>query len=94
MEVVKAEQVRRSLNTLSSDDRNRVDTWLSYFERDYSFVKEHSVQIQLNNQPVFMFVTSTDVRIFYSIDTAAKRITILNIAKKETILSSGSFQGA
>ena len=40
-----------------------------------------------------MFVTSTNVRIFYTVNELSQTIVITHIANKETILSSGSIPG-
>ena len=36
-----------------------------------------------------MFRTSTDLRIFYTVDLPNKTITVINLATRDTILASG-----
>ncbi len=94
MQVVLAEPVQRSLATPSRDDRERVQTWFNYlsdWDRD-PFVRDHSVPLQVEGKDVFMFRTSTDVRIFYTID--AEVLTVINVARKETVEASGRLDGA
>jgi mRNA-degrading endonuclease RelE of RelBE toxin-antitoxin system len=92
MQVVLSERVQTVINTLSRDDRERVHTWFGYlrnWEED-TFVKARSVTLNVQGQPVYMFRTSTDVRIFYTVDQQAKTVNVIDIATKDTILSSGN----
>jgi mRNA-degrading endonuclease RelE of RelBE toxin-antitoxin system len=92
MQVILSERVKTFLKTLSRDDRERVQTWFGYlrhWEED-AFVKSQSVMLSVQGQPVYMFRTSTDVRIFYTVDLQGKTVTVIDIATKDTILSSGS----
>src|SRR3954463_5714257 len=92
MQVLLSEKVKTALHTLSRDDRERVQTWFGYlrnWEEDM-FVKAQSVPLTVQGQSVYMFRTSTDVRIFYTVDLPSKTVTVIDIATRETILSSGS----
>jgi mRNA-degrading endonuclease RelE of RelBE toxin-antitoxin system len=92
MQVVLSERVKTALNTLGRDDRDRVHTWFGYlrnWEED-PFVRSQSVTLNVQGQSVFMFRTSTEVRIFYTVDTQSKTVHVIDIATKDTILSSGS----
>jgi mRNA-degrading endonuclease RelE of RelBE toxin-antitoxin system len=96
MKVQISERVKTVLNTLSHDDRDRVVTWFQYLERWEAdpFVKAHSVQLTVQGQTVYLFQTSTDIRIFYTVDHERQVIVVLDVTKKETILSSGSVAGS
>lgn len=92
MQVMLSERVKTALNTLSRDDRERLQTWFSYlgnWEED-AFVRSQSVSLNVHGQSVYMFRTSTEVRIFYTVDLQSKTIHVIDIATKDTILSSGS----
>jgi hypothetical protein len=94
MKLIIAEPVRIALNTLSNGDRQRVQAWLDRlrnWEND-QFVQSQSVSLDLGGREVRMLRTSTDLRIFYTIDQDT--ITVLDVARKETILSSGNITGA
>jgi mRNA-degrading endonuclease RelE of RelBE toxin-antitoxin system len=91
MQVILSERVKTALNTLSRDDRERVHTWFDYlrnWEED-AFVKSRSVTLNVQGQSVYMFRTSTAVRIFYTVDEQSKTVSVVDIATKDTILSSG-----
>ena len=92
MQVTLSQRVKTALNTLSRDDRERVHTWFAYlrnWEED-TFVRSQSVMLNVQGQPVYMFRTSTEVRIFYTVDLQSKTVTVIDIATRDTILSSGS----
>lgn len=93
MRVTITESVRRSLNTLSPEDRNRVETWFSYLETMDPYARANSQTLVIDGQTVYMFVTSSNVRIFYTVDNASQTVAITHITNKETIISSGSIQG-
>ncbi len=92
MQVMLSERVKTALNTLSRDDRERVHTWFGYLQNweEDTFVKSQSVTLNVQGQSVYMFRTSTEVRIFYTVDLQSKTVTVIDIATKDTILSSGS----
>jgi hypothetical protein len=90
MKVVLTERVRNVMRTLGHEDLQRVQAWLDHlanWETD-EFVRNHSVTLNVDERIVYMFRTSTDLRIFFTIDKDI--LTVIDIAKKETILSSGS----
>lgn len=92
MEVNLSEPVTTTLNTLSRGERERVFTWFGYlrnWEED-AFAKSHSVKLDVQGQPVHMFRTSTEVRIFFTLDPQGKTVNVIDIATKDTILCSGS----
>jgi mRNA-degrading endonuclease RelE of RelBE toxin-antitoxin system len=92
MQVELSERVKTALNTLSRDDRERVHTWFDYlrnWEED-TFVRSQSATLNVQGESVYMFRTSTEVRIFYTVDLQNKIVHVIDIATKDTILSSGS----
>ncbi len=92
MQVMLSERVKTALNTLSRDERERVQTWFGYlrnWEED-AFVRSRSVALNVQGQAMYMFRTSTEVRIFYTVDLQNKAVHVIDIATKDTILSSGS----
>ena len=92
MQVVLSERVRTALTTLSRDDREKAHTWFGYLHNweDDPFVRSRSVPLNVQGQSVYMFRTSTEVRIFYTVDLSSKTVHVIDIATKDTILSSGS----
>ena len=91
MQVILSERVKTALNTLTRDDRERVHTWFRYLGNwDVDpFAKSQSVALDVQGQPVFMFRPSTEVRIFYTVDVQSKTVSVIDVATKDTILSSG-----
>jgi mRNA-degrading endonuclease RelE of RelBE toxin-antitoxin system len=92
MQIILSERVQTALKTLSRDDRERVQSWFGYlrnWEED-AFVRSQSITLSVQGQSVYMFRTSTDVRIFYTVDLQSKTVTVIDIATKDTILLSGS----
>ena len=56
-------------------------------------MKSHSVLLNVQGRSVYLFQTGTDVRIFYTVDEEKKTILIVDVTKRETILSSGGLTG-
>ena len=94
MQVMLSERVKTFLNTLSRDDREKVHTWFGYLRNweDDPFVQAQSVALNVQGQSVYLFRTSTDLRIFYTVDLQSKTVYVIDIATKDTILSSGSMR--
>jgi hypothetical protein len=77
-----------ALRTLDADGVRRVHAWFDHlrnWEGD-EFVRTHSHSLE-GIPGVYVLKTSTDIRIFFRID--GNTITILDIAKKPAIISSG-----
>ena len=92
MQVLLSERVRTALHTLGHDDRERLYTWIGYlanWEED-EFVRSQSVTLNVQGRSVYMFRTSTEVRIFYTVDEQSKTVSVIDVATKDTILSSGN----
>src|SRR5271166_2345646 len=92
MQVLMSERVKTFLNTSSRDDRERAQAWFAYL-RDWEkdpFVRSQSVTLNVQGQSVYMFRTSTEFRLFYTVDLQSKTIHVIDIATRDTILSSGN----
>ena len=92
MQVMLSERIKTALHTLSRDERERVQTWFGYlrnWEED-PFARSQSVTLNVQGQSMYMFRTSTDVRIFYTVDQQSNTVYVIDMATKDTILSSGS----
>ncbi len=85
--VVTTSAVDLALRTLGPDEVRRVHAWfdhLAHWDGD-PFVREHAHA--LNEVPgVRVLRTSTDTRIFFTIE--GDTITVLDIAKKQAIMST------
>ena len=92
MQVMLSERVKTALNTLSRDDRERVHTWFGYLQNweEDAFVRSQSVMLNVRGQSMYLFRTSTEVRIFYTVDQESKTVYVIDIATQDTILSSGN----
>jgi mRNA-degrading endonuclease RelE of RelBE toxin-antitoxin system len=93
MNVIVAEPAQIALRNLSADNRRRVWAWIENLKRWDTdlFVKQHSKKLNTSDN-VYMLLTSTDVRIFFALEEDT--ITVLDVAKKATIISSGQISGA
>jgi hypothetical protein len=93
MNVNVAEPAQIVLRNLSDDDRRRVWAWIDYLKRwdTDAFVRQHAKKLDAGDN-VYMLLTSTDARIFFEL--GEHTITVLDVAKKATIISSGQISGA
>jgi hypothetical protein len=88
MKVILTQPVHIALRTLDEDDRRKVTAWLDHlrnWEND-DFLRKHSHKLE-SSEDVYVLQTTTDFRIFFTIEK--DKITVLDIATKATILSSG-----
>lgn len=84
--------VEIALRTLEPDGVQRMHDWFDYLQRWDSDEEVRRNSEQLHEIPgVYVLRTTTDIRIFFRIDGDV--ITILDIAKKAAILSSGHASG-
>ncbi len=91
--VVITPAVEIAMRTLDPDGVRRVQSWFSYLERWDTDETVRKNSVPLEELPgVYMMRTSTDIRIFFRID--GDTVTILDIAKKAAILTSGHVAGA
>ena len=93
MNVAVADSAQITLRYLSDDERRRVWAWidtLRNWETD-DFVRTHSKKLNATEND-YVLLTSSDVRIFFTL--GQDTITVLDIAKKSTIVSSGPALGA
>jgi hypothetical protein len=90
--VVLAPAVEIAMRTLDPDGVRRVRDWFSYLER-----WDTDEAVRRNSEPlqqipgVYVMRTTTDFRIFFQVD--GDTVTVLDIAKKAAILTSGHISG-
>jgi hypothetical protein len=90
--VVLAPDVEIAMRTLDPDGVRRVHAWFSYLERWDTDEEVRKNSVQLKEAPgVYLMRTTTDIRIFFRID--GDTITVLDVAKKAAILTSGQISG-
>jgi len=90
--VVLAPAVEIAMRTLDPDGVRRVHAWFSYLERWDTDEVVRSNSEQLQEMPgVYVMRTTTDIRIFFRID--GDTVTVLDVAKKAAILTSGHIAG-
>ena len=56
-------------------------------------MKSQSTTLNVRGQTVYMFRTSTEFCIFYTVDLQAKTVYVVAIATKDTIHASGGVVG-
>jgi mRNA-degrading endonuclease RelE of RelBE toxin-antitoxin system len=86
--VITGPSVDVALRTLDDDNRRRVHAWFEHLANwdEDAFVRRHSHL--LDSVPgVYVLKTSTDLRLFFTIQPDT--VTILDIATKRSILTSG-----
>ena len=76
MQIQLSERVKTALHVLTQDDRQRVQTWFAYLQNweEDEFVRSRSVLLNVQGQAVYMFRTSTEVRIFFTVDQESKTV--------------------
>jgi hypothetical protein len=86
--VVLAPAVEIAMRTLDPDGARQLHSWFSYLERwdTDEGVRRNSQQLQ-EIPGVYVMRTTTDIRIFFRID--GDTVTVLDVAKKAAILTSG-----
>jgi hypothetical protein len=80
--------VEIALRTLGQDDRWQLLAWFDHlknWEGD-EFVRTHSHKLS-SPKNTYVLQTSTDIRIFFTIE--GDTITVLDVAKRPAILTSG-----
>ncbi len=82
-----------ALRSLDTDDVRRVNAWFEHLRHwdDDAYVRSHSHQLE-GVPAVYLLKTPTVLRIFYRID--GDTITILDVAKKSAIFTSGQIPEA
>ena len=92
MNVVTTAPVDIALRTLGFEDRQQVLAWIGHlknWEGD-PFVQQHSYKLKPSGN-TYVLHTSTDIRIFFTLE--GNTITVLDVAKRPGILTSGSIAG-
>jgi mRNA-degrading endonuclease RelE of RelBE toxin-antitoxin system len=90
--VVLSPAVEIAMRTLDPDGARRVHAWFDYLKQwdTDEVVRKNSKPLQ-EMAGVYVMRTTTDIRIFFQID--GDTITVLDIAKKSAILTSGHVSG-
>jgi mRNA-degrading endonuclease RelE of RelBE toxin-antitoxin system len=88
MNVILMPRVEIGLRTLEEEDRRKVSVWFDHLRNWDSdpTVRKHSRKLP-SEDSVYVLKTNSEFRIFFRLER--DRIVILDIATKETILSSG-----
>jgi hypothetical protein len=83
-----AEPAEVVLRNASEEDRRRVWAWIDNLKRWETdpFIRQHSKKLE-DPRNAYMLWTTTDIVIFFELQPDS--ITVLDVAKKATILSSG-----
>lgn len=85
--------VEIAMRTLDADGVRSVQKWFSYLERwdTDELVRRNTAKLQ-DMPGVYMMRTTTDIRIFFRID--GDTITVLDVAKKAAIMTTGEVSWA
>ncbi len=80
------------MRTLDPDGVRRVHAWFDYLKQWDTDEVVRKNSRPLEGMPgVYILLTTTDIRIFFRVDDF--KITVLDVAKKATILASGHIPG-
>jgi hypothetical protein len=91
--IVTTQPVDIALRTLAADEVGQVHAWFDSL-RNW----DNDETVRRNSQPlgrmpdIYVLRTTTDIRIFFRLEPDT--ITILDIARKPTVLTSGHLSGA
>jgi hypothetical protein len=92
MNVVIAQPVKIALRTLGHADRQRVVAWFDHLRNWENDPTVRDISKRLDDSGnVYVLQTTTDIRIFFSL--TADTITVLDVARKATIMSFGESPG-
>jgi mRNA-degrading endonuclease RelE of RelBE toxin-antitoxin system len=92
MQVVLSDKVKTVLATLGGEDQVKIRAWFGYlqnWEQD-AYARSESVKLSVQGQTVYMFRAGSELRLFYTVDQPGNTITVVDVATKDTILSSGT----
>jgi hypothetical protein len=86
--VVYAPAVDIALSSLAPDEVRKVHAWFDYLKRydEDELVRKNSIPLP-GHEDVYVLRTTTDIRIFFKLD--GDTITVLDVAEKRAILTSG-----
>jgi hypothetical protein len=90
--IVTTPAVEIAMRTLDPDGVRRVHAWFSHlanWDNDETVRKNSELLEEVPG--VYVLRTTTDIRIFFRIDGGS--VTILDVAKKSAILTSGHISG-
>src|SRR5262249_28581503 len=93
MNVNVAETAQIDLRKLSDDGRRRDWAWIDKLQRwdTDSLVRQHAKKLDGNGN-VYMLLAGPDARLFFEL--GEDTITVLDVAKRDTIINSGQSTGA
>ncbi len=86
-QIVTTPPVDIALRTMNDHDVRTVRTWLNRLSKFDKDIRDRSYELPGLQKAVYLLKTDGDFRIFYRID--GDTITILDVAKKATIYTSG-----
>ena len=91
MKVILSDQVSTSLGAMTEDEQRRVRAWFGYLKRwnEDEFVRSHSIPLDVNGESVYLFRTTSELRIFFTVDEELQTITVVDVTTAETILKFG-----
>ena len=91
MQLELSDRVRTSLATLGLGERQRIEAWIDYLRNWDSdpFAESRSVLLNVDGRPVYLFRTSGDARIFFTLDASGGKIRVVDVTSVETILATG-----
>jgi hypothetical protein len=87
MQVQLSERVKTILHTISPEERQKILVWFDYlrnWEED-PFARSRSVLLDVQGRSVYLFRTTTDLYIFYTLDPQNNTITVIDVPPEETI---------
>ena len=92
MQIELSERVKTTLHTLSREDREKAHAWIDYLQKweENPFAKSRSVALTVQGHSMYLFRTTGDTRIFYTVDLATKTVFVIDLTSKDTILASGT----
>ena len=92
MQVELSERVKTTLHTLSREDREKAHVWIDYLQKweENPFAKSRSVALTVQGQSMYLFRTTGDTRIFYTVDLPSKTVFVIDLTTKDTILAYGN----
>ena len=93
MHVNVAESAQIVLRNMGEEDRRKVWAWIDLLRKwdTDPYAQRHSRRLDPRDN-AYMLLTNTDLRIFFTLDKDS--ITVLDVARKGTIISSGSISEA
>lgn len=91
MQLHLAERVETLLHTLNPEQRKKILYWFDYLRNweEEPYARSRSVLLDIQGQPMYLFRTNSEVRIFYTVDIQSKTIFVIDVTNRDTILATG-----